>query len=103
MEMKAAVAMIEREWDLDDGFLGKLRMGSFDPDRFQRLLGTLEAVEIDENITTLDRRFVGLTWFIPQFMAWQQQRIAAEGRDTRAVEDAEIQIESILGKLLGYP
>src|SRR5947207_3160048 len=103
MNMQSMVPSIEQEWDLEEGFLGKLRMGSFDADRFERLIKTLEAVEVEETETVLDRRFVGLTWYIPQFMTWQQQRIEAQGGDAGDLELAKSKIEGILEKLLGVP
>lgn len=103
MNIQSAIPIIEQEWDLEDGALGRLRMGSFDADKIQRLIKTLEAIEIEETEMTLDKRFVRLTWYMPLFMTWQQQCVESQGGDGQALERATSEVEGLLEKLLGVP
>lgn len=103
MDMTAAVPLVEREWEEETGFFGRLQRGNFDTDAYARLLSTLESVEIEESATTLDRRFVELTWWIPQFISWQIERIEAEGDDAGELHLAANRIRNHLDRLLGVP
>lgn len=46
MEMKSVIEMLEGEWDLENGFLGKLRHGEFDASGSERLIGILKSIEL---------------------------------------------------------
>jgi hypothetical protein len=96
------IEALQHEWGDEDGCLWRLRQGVFDPEGFARLLMLLRMVEIGD-ATTVDRRFVALTWFIPLFMSWQKERVLAKGcspADLRAAEDS---VTEHLYRLLGVP
>lgn len=91
-------ANIEAEWDLENGFLGKLRAGDFDRATCQRLLETLSKVEPEG---TLDRDFVRLVWYIPIFMEWNRERVAADS--LKDYEKAANKILAEVERILGIP
>lgn len=103
MNTTAAIPLIEREWDLETGFLGRLRGGAFDTDAYARLLTALELVEVAEGDTTSDRHFVALTWWIPRLIDRQLERRRAAGRETERVRETQRRLERALGTLLGVP
>jgi hypothetical protein len=93
---------IEKEWDLDVGFLGGVRQGNFRSDRLERLIGILQSVECTSSIS-LDKRFVSLTWYIPIFLTWQKERYIEQGMDISELNQAINRIEELLEKILGVP
>lgn len=95
---------LEKEWDRDEGFFGQLRSGIFDPGGVDRVLELLHATSstVDES-DVINRRIVSLTWFIPRFMSWQQERVAEQGGNVADLNAAINAIESVLYKILGVP
>lgn len=63
-----AVDQPQAEWDLETGFLGKLRQGQFDSVGYDRFLTVLKSIEAPGE--TVDARFGALTWYTPLFMQW---------------------------------
>lgn len=102
MEMKSIIEMLEDEWNLENGFLGKLRQGEFDARDSERLVGILKSVELPSD-TPLEKRFVALTWYIPMFLMWQRERFIEESKDTAELDMAINKIEGLLEGLLGIP
>lgn len=97
-----ALEGLAHEWDLDDGFLGILRSGTFRPDLGDRLLSLLNSIEVDED-EPLDPEFVRLSWFIPTFMSWQFDRAVERGANETALENQSGYIRERLMELLGTP
>jgi hypothetical protein len=62
--------------DLWEGPLENFRYRKFLQDDFDVVVKVLSSIDISEE-NVLDKGFVSLLWFIPQFMEWQQ-----EGTDT---------------------
>jgi hypothetical protein len=102
MKIESLITQLEKEWELSSGFLGNLRTGTFDPDGLARLIEILQSVNL-EDATTLERRFVSLTWYIPLFMDWQRQRLREKGTDTSGLDSGINQIQSLLESILGVP
>lgn len=94
---------INKEWDLDDGFLGKVRHRKFDETGFKRLLMLLEEIQILSNEETLDREFVRTIWFIPTFLEWQKPSFREAGLDESQLEVAIKSILTHLTRILGAP
>jgi hypothetical protein len=94
-----AIKSIELEWDIDNGFLGKLRQGIIDKVAFERFISRMKSIEIHED--NLPRRFVSLVWYIPTFVRWQKERCIKNGtsdKDFDIIEDRTIHaLEEILG------
>jgi hypothetical protein len=95
---------LEAEYDLDQGFLGRLRRGQFDPSGLGRLLSLLRTIDFGEAVV-LNRRMVALLWLIPTLMTWQLERVAEQGGDTGALRRATDQVRELLAapSVLGMP
>jgi hypothetical protein len=101
MTTEEAVRTLEREWDLDVGFLGRLRQGEFDTGRFERLENLLKQLPTRGDM--LDARLVALTWYIPLFMTWQREGCLANGCDPAAFDRAVNRATSLVEEALGVP
>ena len=93
---------LDSEWE-DDGFLGRLRQGDFDPGGSERLLSLLRAIPEGGEEPTISRRLVALTWFIPQFMTWQRERVAEVGGDVAALDSGINKVQELMFGFLGVP
>jgi hypothetical protein len=95
------IALIEKEWDMDDGFFGKLRHGHFDHEGFCRCGQVLGRIRQETGTgDTIPRRLVSLVWYIPLFMNWQTERVAgsvAVGEYERATNEIQTIVQEILG------
>jgi hypothetical protein len=102
MDINLIIARLEKEWEQPDGFLGKLRLGKFDPEALERLLDTLQCVDFKSK-DNINRRFVALTWYIPIFMTWQKERVQEQGGNLVDLERATNRVQGILEDILGVP
>jgi hypothetical protein len=102
MDTQTAISQLEKEWELETGFLGQLRMGVFDPAGLERLEQILQSIEIDEQ-ALLPRRFVSLTWYIPLFMDWQREWFEERGGDEGQLGPASGKILGLVQEILGVP
>ncbi|MFO0858101.1 MAG: hypothetical protein U0640_12180 [Phycisphaerales bacterium] len=103
MKNQELISLIEAEWDLDDGFFGKLRNGHFDHIAYQRCKQSLERVQREVGKSeTISRRLVSLIWYIPLFMTWQADRIGHE-TNSCTYEDVSNEIQSIVQAILWVP
>jgi hypothetical protein len=95
---------LEAEYDLDHGFLGRLRQGQFDPTGLDRLLHLLRSIDWGE-AAVLTRRLVALLWLIPTLMTWQRERVAEQGGDVEALRRGIDQVQELLAapSVLGMP
>ena len=98
-ENKDQIEIISNSWD-EDGFLGKLREGNFNKEKFNELYAALRNIHFDET-EEIDREIIRLIWFIPIFMNRLKRNfphIPSEEYDsfTGRIEDA-------LGVIIGYP
>ena len=64
------IELLEKEWEAETGFFGKLRFEGFDPEGFQRVETLLQ--KVTPECPSFPQRLVALTWFIPLFMSWQE-------------------------------
>lgn len=97
---KQLIADLEAAYDLEEGFLGLLRGGHFDSrarDRFLRLLESIDPGAAD----TIDRRLVGLLWYVPLFMQWQAERL--DDDEQVALQAVTDQVTNQLERILGVP
>lgn len=103
MEIDQIIVELEQEWDIESGFLGKLRMGKFDSDASDRLLEKLRSISLGDG-QMIDRRLVALTWYIPIFMTWQRERVQKDNLASIASYDLiQNHITEVLEKILGVP
>jgi len=103
MKNEEFIALIEAEWDLDNGFFGRLRQGEFDRTGHSRCKQTLERIQSEiGNAETISRRLVSLVWYIPLFMSWQTERVKG-GVEPREYEKAANEIQTLVQGILGVP
>ena len=98
-DIMGLVAALEAAYDLDEGFLGLLRGGHFDSLARDHFLQLLRSIDLETE--TLDRRLVGLLWYVPLFMQWQLERLDDE--EQVALRAAVDQVTNQLERILGVP
>ena len=103
MNNEELIALIEAEWDLDNGFFGKLRQGQFDRTGQSRCRQTLERIQREVgNAEIVSRRLVSLVWYIPLFMSWQTERVKGSV-EPREYERVTNEIQATVQAILGFP
>ena len=101
MKIMDSLQLIEDEWNLENGSLGKFRQGVYDNEGFERLIYILNEIEPD-NDETINKRFVSLIWMLPIFISWNISRFK-DGIIVKEIKSHEANIDTILQKLLGVP
>lgn len=96
------IQALSREYDQEDGFLGQLRSGVFDPNGLRRLEATLASIQLSD-AEFINRRLVALLWLIPTIMSWQLERVAEQGGNTKALSDGINRVQGRLYDVLGAP
>jgi hypothetical protein len=91
---------IANEYDLDHGFIGKVRSGQFDKQALERLLRLLRECP-SASQEPMDARMVRLLWWMPWIVEWQVQRLTAEGRPADQLRAAQTAIFGELERILG--
>jgi hypothetical protein len=94
-EARRLCSRLEAAYDLDEGFLGRLRQGQFDPMGLDRLLRLVQSIDFGE-AAHLNRRVVALVWMIPTLMTWQLERVAEQGGDVAARRRGINRVQEIL-------
>jgi hypothetical protein len=103
MNNQELIALIEAEWDLDNGFFGALRQGQFDQSRYSRCMRALEHVHHQvRNAEDISRRLVSLVWYIPQFMNWQTERVKGSVA-AQVYQRVTNEFQTIVQEILGVP
>jgi hypothetical protein len=71
--MDSIVEALGNEYELDTGFIGRLRAERvFDQAKAERYLSTLAALEVTDGSISLD--LVKLLWNLPMMLQWQWER-----------------------------
>lgn len=96
------VQALERHWSRPEGFLAKLRDGSYDPAAFKLLESTLKSLDFSKS-EVISRRAVALLWYMPLFMTWQRERVATKGGRVEELNAAIAAVENQMEKILGAP
>ncbi len=97
------IKLIEKEWDLEQGFLGKLRAGKFIEDDYVRFKKSLQKITSEiKSQDQISRRLTSLIWYIPLFMNWQSERVA-QTMDLKEYEQKADEIQTIIEEALGTP
>jgi hypothetical protein len=102
MNSEALISDLEKEWDFAHGFFGMLRRGIFDLPSLERLVRTLNAMDL-RNDAQVNRRVVSLLWYMPLFMGWQRERVQENGGDPCEFDKAVNLVQSLVERLLGVP
>lgn len=95
--MENLITELEREWEAEHGFFGKLRYKGFDLNGFHRVRNLLK--QIDTQADSLPRRLISLVWFIPLFMTWQDAPNITKEEYQEYCND----LESLVIEALGAP
>jgi hypothetical protein len=98
-DLDELIERIDMEYDRSEGFLGRLRSGTFDPAGAQRLLALLGSLDLGAG--PVDRRLVQLLWYMPIFMEWQKARLSAS--DAAETESTLNEVMSTLERVIGVP
>lgn len=94
------IPKLEKEWD-QNGFLGALRSGNFQTERYKQFINLLQNIEAENEL--IDKRLVALTWYIPLFMNWQKERVLEKGGDIELLDTVINQVTTLLEEKLGVP
>ena len=88
MQLDKLTKELERSWDPEMGFLGRLRDGYFSHDGCLETLRLLKDIHSEikrKEPSTLDRNLVRLLWYIPTYLVWQKdflmERKQIDGQD----------------------
>jgi hypothetical protein len=101
-DTSSLIRALEAEYDLETGFLGRLRRGVFDQAGLERLIAVLDSIEWGDD-RTVDRRLVALLWLIPTLMGWQVERVTAQTGDSEQLRHGIDKVQAILNGVLGTP
>ena len=96
------IEALEAEWSMPDGFLRKAREGVFDERQGADFVALLERIELADG-PLIDRRLVALVWYMPQFLRWQEERVAERGGDLAAFARLTTRVHGIVEAILGVP
>jgi hypothetical protein len=102
MDTATVIGNLEREWDFETGFFGRLRRGEFDTACLNRLIRALDLIDFRDD-RNVNRRVVSLLWYMPLFMGWQKERVEEAGGDTGAFDNASNQVRKLIERILGVP
>ncbi|MEV0617383.1 hypothetical protein AB0I81_28945 [Nonomuraea sp. NPDC050404] len=94
--------MLDRAWDDEAGFLGRMRGGQFVQelaDAYIEMLGRVDPVEDD----FVNSSFVRLLWFMPVFIEWQVERVVEAGASRESVERVLDLATTRIMDVLGVP
>jgi hypothetical protein len=95
------IGQLDLTWDMDEGFFGKLREGSFDRELHQKFILILRSITFEEN-ELIPRRVISLLWYIPLFMDWQRERVEKSIAQPE-YDNIKTEIENELTRILGIP
>jgi len=102
MNTSEVIERVEKEWELERGFLGQLRQGRFDKSGYQRLRDVLGDISSGiASASLIDRRLVSVVWYIPIFMTWQRDRIKDLPVDE--YDRAANELQTLVQETLGVP
>ncbi|MCK1796145.1 hypothetical protein MTQ01_09025 [Streptomyces sp. XM4193] len=99
--MKDLLEALDNAWDIETGFLGKLREGKFDPadgEAYVKLLATIPPLGDVANT-----QLVRLIWFSPTFIEWQIDRATDEITGGEPLRRIQNQVHEEVIRIIGLP
>ena len=94
---------LDNAWDTDNGFLGKLREGTFDRSSYENFMQLLRSISFPED-GLVPTRGVTLLWYIYPFIEWQKERVVKDQILTSEQYDMmSVNIMNELERILGIP
>jgi len=102
MNEEELIELLEDEWDAgtDTGFFEHFRGGNFESESFERVLGLINKINFGDHLL-IDRRIVGLIWFMPNLMRINLWRF--EEKEHCKILSAIEELEGTLMRLFGGP
>jgi len=73
------IASLAREYDLENGFVGQLRMRRFDQTGAQRILDAIRQISLEKE-DSVDVRLARHLYFIPILAYWQRGRLSSSAQ-----------------------
>jgi hypothetical protein len=101
-EQQRWIAGLESEWSEPNGFLCRVRQGSFVSSHAESLLKILEEMGTPGD-RAIERRLISLVWYLPIFLTWQSERILEWGGDPAAYERLVNRVQDLVERILGVP
>lgn len=95
------IEQLDFAWEIDEGFLGKLRSGIFDRNLHEGYIHLLQSISLEED-ELIPRRVVSCLWYVPLFMQWQSERVV-KSVDSKEYERKITEIVNELERILGAP
>ena len=94
---------LDEAWDIDRGFLGRLRDGVFDKASYEEFLQILRSISFSED-DLIPKSTVTLLWYIYPFIEWQKERVIQQMVLTEEQYDLmSVDIMNQLERILGIP
>lgn len=101
MNADQLVIELDVAWD-DGGFLEGLRRGVYAPSEGQRFLALLSSVIIEDD-EMIPKKLLSQIWYLPSFLEWQAERIAAAGKNLEDYRRFITEIHNTLERVIGVP
>jgi hypothetical protein len=95
------ISQLEAIWEVDSGFLYKLRQGIFDRELYNEFIQLLREISFEDE-ELISSRIVSLLWYIPLFMEWQKERVQ-KNISLNEYNILKTTIENELERILGIP
>ena len=101
MNIDAIINYFDRAWG-DDGIIGMLRDGKFNPETGEEFLADIRNLEICK-IYDFPKRFVAMLWFLPNFLEWQTKRVEEVSKNLPTYMRFTNEVMGILMQEIGVP
>ncbi|WP_341839420.1 hypothetical protein [Chitinophaga caseinilytica] len=99
---QALIEELDRCWDYEEGFFGRLRQGFFEEELYQNFIGILKRITIRTEETMIPYDLVHLLWYVPLFMEWQRERVVRV-MSNEEYEIKKTNVENELERIFGVP
>jgi len=97
---QSLIRRIDKHYELESGFLGRLRSGAFDAIEAADLLAALRELDLGDEVD-VNRRLVSLLWYMPLFIEWQERRVPESNQ--LALRTVLNEVTTELERVLGVP
>lgn len=98
---EAEISTLEMAWNAG-GFLDLIRHGNFSEDQGNGFYKTIQSLDF-AHAEMIPRRLVSLLWYLPSFLAWQEERVAKTSGNVTAYKKFTTEVMNTLERQLGVP
>lgn len=107
-EHEQIISLLDKEWEIPDGFFYITRQGIFDKEGYERVIHALLRCKNyinNLNVEHIDRNLVSALWYIPLYLSWQYERIEEFSGKENKNEYVKCcnNIEELMTEILGHP